>query len=68
MRCIVNLIKKMFSRLKDSAFDIITCLNSPRHANELPDWFAHEKAAVDQCAIENSTRFSYNFHITIVLS
>ena len=37
----------IFSRLKYTAFDITTCVNSPRHANELPDWSAHETAAVE---------------------
>ena len=68
MRCIVNLNKKIFSRPKDTASDITTCVNSPRYANELPDWCAHETAAVDQSANKNSTRFSYNFHINIILS
>ena len=44
---IVNLTKKIFSRLKDTTFDITTCVNSPRHACELPDWPAHETAAVE---------------------
>ena len=71
MRCIVNLIKKIFGRPKDTASDITTCVNSPRHANELPDWPAHVAAAVVMWTspqLKNSTQLSYNFHITIVLS